>query len=966
MSTGGDPFRPCQVPGMVGDPCQASTGETVYRIRTVLPDGKWNRCRLTLKGARFRPRIWVDGAMVCQLEGGMGQLSCILDSPNVKPGQEILLEVRLASLEDVPMEDASRIPDADWWRSNLSSLLWDQVMLSFYRDVELTEAIPFTDFEGRTLTLRCRFQKYGISGAFPVSAEILDGDSSISREDALCQGDETDCCMELCLRLGENCRPWSPDTPQCYTVRIRYGNDVQGEFRFTWGLRDFRVQGKKLMLNTNPVTLRACTVVWHRFLRDPEGKTLGFDCNWFLENILLRLKSHGGNAIRFHLGPPPEAFLDLCDRYGMMVQLEWSFFHGLNASYKSLVEQWRTLFLTALRHPSVVLIHLWNETEGEQLKRAFAAMEEACRGLPPMVLSHRDVIHVHKYWWSLFENVGVYYHSADQFDQPIMVDEFGGNYLDGQCLPGAYPSVRESFLRFLGRGYTAQDTLELHTEANARMAEYWRRIGASGFSPFCALGSPEDGNHHFLGPLRFGIPKPVWEATTAAWSPVGLSLAVWDRNFTPGQQVSIPLCLFNETNRPQRVTVSFCVTGEYDHQPVGEVRTLSAELAPFSTSIENVMFLTPRKPGSYRFRSWLNEQPSGVTHPVASDWRFHVIRVETPDILPGTQAAVIGENSELTAFLLRHQIQPAAFSSNSHPDMILVTPGTPEKLDRETQKALEAMDPSIPVIYLQLGPQRLGRGYQEDGSLGNLQGIDRITNGAVTRLSLMDGLEIRFQEVAEPESCLHPTGESRTLWSGLDRQATWLWNGLKGGIVAPACDMSVSSLSPQAFLEEWEARGASREAILENRCWAYWMEGFYEFSEQEDPAVGEALKQRVKLLAEDAPALANAINPNAKVQCMDLGTAYRESKGTVRSVRSLAAAGKGLFRSPLVRVERESGQVLYLSQLLTSGRLTPPSAAQTLHLPLHPSAPIYDPACEQFLCNLLAQALKTKPHQTKE
>ena len=36
---------------------------------------------------------------------------------------------------------------------------------------------------------------------------------------------------------------------------------------------------------------------------------------------------------------------------------------------------------------------------------------------------------MHKYWWSLFENLGLFYDSYEQFPTAIMVDEFGGNYL---------------------------------------------------------------------------------------------------------------------------------------------------------------------------------------------------------------------------------------------------------------------------------------------------------------------------------------------------------------------------------------------------------------------------------------------------------------------------------------------------------------------------------------------------------
>ena len=61
--------------------------------------------------------------------------------------------------------------------------------------------------------------------------------------------------------------------------------------------------------------------------------------------------------------------------------------------------------------------------------------------------------------------------------------------------------------------------IAMNSLSNASVAEYWRRIGAAGMSPFCIVGSWYDGNHWFLGEIADGKPKPVWDDLTAAWSP---------------------------------------------------------------------------------------------------------------------------------------------------------------------------------------------------------------------------------------------------------------------------------------------------------------------------------------------------------------------------------------------------------------------------------------------------------------
>lgn len=105
-------------------------------------------------------------------------------------------------------------------------------------------------------------------------------------------------------------------------------------------------------------------------------------------------------------------------------------FHGMPATYESLLEQFPAWFDVAMQHPSIAIFHPYNETEGNQLKIVWKAIENILPNYPNLVLKDKDVIHIHKYWWSLFENVGIYYDDASQFSKAIMVDEFGGNYLD--------------------------------------------------------------------------------------------------------------------------------------------------------------------------------------------------------------------------------------------------------------------------------------------------------------------------------------------------------------------------------------------------------------------------------------------------------------------------------------------------------------------------------------------------------
>ena len=94
-----------------------------------------------------------------------------------------------------------------------------------------------------------------------------------------------------------------------------------------------------------------------------------------------------------------------------------------------------------------------------------------------------------------------------------------------------------------------------------------------------------------------------------------------------------------------------------------------------------------------------------------------------------------------------------------------------------------------------------------------------------------------------------------------------MWNGYRGGLTVPAYDMSVAGLSARSFLEQWAARGADRARLTGGgRYYGYELQGFYAFSDKAgDPAVEAALKERVRFLIEDAPALAVVMSADAPI-----------------------------------------------------------------------------------------------------
>ena len=261
---------------------------------------------------------------------------------------------------------------------------------------------------------------------------------------------------------------------------------------------------------------------------------------------------------------------------------------------------------------------------------------------------------------------------------------------------------------------------------------------------------------------------------------------------------------------------------------------------------------------------------------------------------------------------------------------------------------------------LDIGERYLGQGYPaEDGQLGPLQGVARVTDPKITHYDLFGGLSLTCTEAAEPESHLHPDSVHTELWRRLTPRHTALWNGLRGGLIVPAADFDVQGLSREAFSAQWSRRGADVGRMERGDYYAYELCGFFAFDARPDnKEVIRELRRKAEFLVEDAPALAMSINPKAPVRVTDLGNGYRNSaRGSAAELVPLAAAGKNLTRTPVLRIGFGDGKgCLLLSGLLTAGRLDAARTPEPVPCPVK-----YDEAAVQIVINLIENALENSP-----
>jgi beta-galactosidase len=940
------------IPGLVTDPGKVTPDTLWLRKKVILPAGNWTSVSIELKGARFCPTVYINQQFDFKASGGMAPISHLLSNANLKPGKEVTIEIALLPLNKVNADDASKIPAADLWRSNVSSCIWDDIILRFHQDTYIKSFLSYGDIKKDEVVVKYELDKFkGVNKKAIVQISSISGKSILEKVFIINAANG-----ELHLPLLGKIKKWSPDSPQLYKVKfiLKDGSALLDHREKHFGYKEFKVNGLQFELNGKPIKLRAATVVWHRWVRDPEARELAWNEKWFEDNIVKRLKEMGANTIRFHLGMPPEKILDLCDKYGLMVQAEWSFFHGMKASPQSLTEQWNDWFNYTLSHPSTVILHAWNETDNEQeLKTAFAAINEVAKQYPPTVIGHRDVIHVHKYWWSLFENLGLYYDSYTQFTKPLMVDEFGGNYLDGNGDIGKYPTNAASFARFLGAQSTAQERLYHQAISNAKVAEYWRRIGVAGFSPFCALSSPEDGNNWFMGALVNGNPKPVWKTLAAAYAPISLSMDIWNKHFYPGEQIEVPVYYFNDTDKPQTLQSVIKLRSHQSGKIAFEKKVIT-RVAAFTTVKQITKVVFPKSIGEWNLSAQLIS-PKKTKYPVVSEWVVKTLDSVVPLALRDKVIGIDASEVELKQMLYLYHIKTVNYEDASA-NLIVLSNKIWAKNNSDTvfkARLEKSIENGKGVLILDAGPKLLGQGYNSNNT-SFLQSAPVVTNGKIIKMSLPFGITANFKEVAEPESHIQYAKGDSTLWKNLAKSDTWLWNGYRGELIVPAADMELSGLNEAAYIKSWESKGANAALIKSSNYYAYELEGFYAYSSKpNDAGTQQKLHEKVRFLVDDAPALKNSINPDAPIKMFDLNTGYKKSSDSkVEQLVPMVSAGKDLVRSPVVLLSFKNMKgKLMISQLLTEGRLSS-SSQQIGNYGI-----CYDPVSVQFVLNMMEKLI---------
>ena len=377
-------------------------------------------------------------------------------------------------------------------------------------------------------------------------------------------------------------REWLPLHPELYSLETSLldsrGAAVQ-TVRQPAAFFDLCIRDSGFYLNGRPYFLRGQNGFPH--CNVPHDRE-------YIARYVAAVRKQGVEVSRFHTEPPPHAWLDECDRQGIMVIFEMAL-HGSFGCYPFGSAEFRRTALDEIkgvireyrRHPSIAFWSLGNEMivacerDRGLGKPLFDVLESWIAELRPLdprpVIANSgsdaanllpksvgDVDDVHQYGGWYVENVrdlrhfGEFTRKDDMLFQPCISTESVAAYTnDAGEFFIKHSDIRQKKMVEMRLGRTTDFSARAQKYQAFLLKEYaealWRlRRSDSSFSGYIPFGQYTWFSRPFdKGPD--GIrPKMIWDTFHKVMGPVHVQLECWNRDLTRGGSLSGEIHLLHE------------------------------------------------------------------------------------------------------------------------------------------------------------------------------------------------------------------------------------------------------------------------------------------------------------------------------------------------------------------------------------------------------------------------------------
>jgi hypothetical protein len=554
-------------------------------------DAFWYRRTLTLDGpvpavatlkvakAMFGTRVFLNGTLLGDHAPSFtpGYFDA---KPALKTGANEVL-IRVGADRDAV---GRAYPDGfDFEKERYIPGIFDSVELILSGTPHFTSVQASPDVARKTVRVRAVLRNDGQAAKAAVTFVVREAKSGqiagrvTSGPLSLAKGAETAVDVRVPI---EGCRLWSPEDPFLYTLEADSGADV---FRTRFGMREFKLDpaAGRAMLNGKPYFMRGSNITLYRFFEDSECGRLPWDENW-VRLLHQRVKDMHWNCLRYCIGFPPEAWYDIADETGVLIDDEFPIWFGGDVpkplQTEELAEEYAEWLRERWNHPCVAVWDACNETRSPKTAAALKQVRAMDLSSRPWDDGYSrpqepgDMFESHPYQFNpgfRLRNLATANPVPQGGGTPndgshaVVINEYGWHWVNRDGTPTTL--TRALYGKVLGENATAAQRFHMQATWLAADTEFWRaHRKAAAVMHFTTLGySRPDGqtsDHWQQG----GVARLRWEPefyryVRDAFAPLGLMVDYWKDRPLHGAKARVPVMLVNDLGQPWRGPVTLRV-----------------------------------------------------------------------------------------------------------------------------------------------------------------------------------------------------------------------------------------------------------------------------------------------------------------------------------------------------------------------------------------------------------------------
>lgn len=638
-----------------------------YKKDFLLPENlSFKHVYLHLEQVKYGTQIWINSRLIGE------DIPCYTSQEfNLTPylsndgNNEIL--IRVGAKHTLPEHSAV---GNDFEKLSFIPGIWGDVWLHYYGDarVEWSQIIP--DINKESVSIKSDIENFSEKlKTLTVRYQIIEKNTgkvvSNSGDLLVDVPGETKSKVTTKAEIPDP-RLWSPEDPFLYLLHIELldGDDVSHQLNIPFGMREFNIQNGNFYLNGNRIVLKGSNICFHRMLSDSTRGTLPWDKKWISRVLVDIPKQNNMNFFRFHLGHAYNRWYDLADENGIMLQDEWMFWTS-SGSEEQIEKEFRAWIKENCNHPSIVIWDALNESENNSITNKI--IPELKKIDPTRPWEIVDFPEDHPYIYSLGPvlNREKFGYSRSIMDlknsnTPTMVNEYLWWWLDQSGNPTPLTDIVTE--RWLGRNPSKEQLLEHQAYLASELTELWRRLDLDAIMPFVYLSLSSGATANwFFGPLNKLQQKPVLSALKNAFSPLGISIELWDRHFLENEKRIISVFLFNDTENHQSINLDCSFSADTEKSIYHKNYTVhSGEHREIPLHIN-----FPREKGDYFLIARIKDSENNVI--AHSKKPVHVYApISVPDSHTFPSISILDKKGELIKILNRNKLK-----FNQFPDAII-------------------------------------------------------------------------------------------------------------------------------------------------------------------------------------------------------------------------------------------------------------------------------------------------------